>query len=250
MCRNSLRGVKEQELLSVMTDRGMSDDSARELIREVKLNPIFQAAQPVSWRVRNLEALLNVHLTLAEQNKGHFLVDRRRGLAREDFHRKYYVVNKPVVLEGLMDSWPALACWSPEYFRERIGDVMIEIQSSRKSSPVYEVFLKGHTRTVSMAEFVNMVLEGGTTNEFYLTANDRFLDRPGVDVLLKDFWPFPEYGCTQGQAILVVWSPWYCLTSPSRPPQRIDDSGLWEKASEVDPQLCPTHDLQLRELLQ
>lgn len=52
-------------------------------------------------------------------------VERRRGLSVEEFRREYLRGNKPVVLEGLMDDWPALRTWSVEWFRERYSGVPV-----------------------------------------------------------------------------------------------------------------------------
>ena len=193
VCRNSLRGIKELELLSVMLDKGLSHALASKLILDVKSHPIFEGALPVSWRVKNLEALLNVRLALANQRGERHLVDRCSSLSANVFHRDFYVANKPVVVEGMLHQWPALGKWTPEYFRERLGEVPVEIQSSRKSSPVYEVFLKGHSKSVRLGQFVDMVLSGGETNEYYLTANDRFLERDGAAVLKDDYWAPSQY---------------------------------------------------------
>jgi hypothetical protein len=98
-----------------------------------------------------------------------------------------------VIITDLVERWPAFRTWSPVHFRERYGDVVVEIQSNRQTYPVYEVFLKGHTRQIRLAEYVDMIEQGGETNQYYLTANDRLLENEAIRSLLDDFWPFPEY---------------------------------------------------------
>jgi len=45
-------------------------------------------------------------------------IPRRRGLTPEQFWREHHVPRKPVILEGMMDDWPAMAEWSIDWFRE------------------------------------------------------------------------------------------------------------------------------------
>lgn len=52
-------------------------------------------------------------------------VERRRGISVAEFRREYLRGNKPVVLEGFMDDWPALRTWSVDWFRARYSDVRV-----------------------------------------------------------------------------------------------------------------------------
>jgi ribosomal protein L16 Arg81 hydroxylase len=81
----------------------------------------------------------------------------------------------------------------PTYFREKYGDVLVDVQSSRKTEPVYEVFLKGHTKRMRLSEYIDLLNQEVETNEYYLTANDRLLENEAVRSILDDFWPFPQY---------------------------------------------------------
>ncbi len=191
--RNKLNGIEDGELVMVMERRGFSSGEATLLISDTKASPVYGCARAVMRKAMNLESLLNVHLALAEQVENNSMVERRSSLSREDFHAQYYALNRPVVITDLMDGWPAYKYWSPEYFMREFGEMTVEIQAGRKTDPVYEVFLKGHSKRLKMAEFVEMVLAGGATNDYYLTANDRLLEQEGAEKIIKDFWPFPEY---------------------------------------------------------
>ena len=48
-------------------------------------------------------------------------VDKRRDLTQKEFVAEYFKPRKPVVLQGLMDDWPATLKWSDEYLREKWG---------------------------------------------------------------------------------------------------------------------------------
>nr|XP_024361962.1 F-box protein At5g06550-like isoform X1 [Physcomitrium patens] len=50
-------------------------------------------------------------------------IERRENLSVEDFIRDFEEQNKPVLLRGVMESWPALKKWDREYLLKHAGDV-------------------------------------------------------------------------------------------------------------------------------
>ena len=43
----------------------------------------------------------------------------------DEFYRDYVYPNKPVVITGMVDDWPALELWSLKYFREKFSEVKV-----------------------------------------------------------------------------------------------------------------------------
>ncbi|XP_060072391.1 bifunctional peptidase and (3S)-lysyl hydroxylase Jmjd7-like [Ylistrum balloti] len=43
------------------------------------------------------------------------------------FYREHVASNKPVVVEGALQHWPALKLWEESYFRKKIGDVNVSV---------------------------------------------------------------------------------------------------------------------------
>ncbi len=176
-----------------MSARGFGDEQAEKLLHRVLSDPIFAGAQSISWRVRNLECLLDIQRTLAESNPKNQTIDRHKNLSEEEFFERYYSRNQPVIIEGLIEDWPARSKWSPQYFSQNFGQFLVEVQANRKTDPVYEVFLKGHSRKMKLSEFCSLVEDERETNSFYLTANDRLLENDNFRSLCDDFWPLPQF---------------------------------------------------------
>jgi len=193
LSRNLANGVSPRELTTTMCQKGFAEDQAQRWIDEVLNSPIFSAAKAFAWRVNNLEGLMNIRNALSRQVPANSCIERREKLSKDEFYEKYYSQNRPVVITDVVKQWPAFKLWTPNYFKEKFGDVVVDVQANRRTEPVYEVFLKGHTTKMPMGVFVDMVVRGGETNSFYLTANDRLLDHPSMRPLLSDFWPFEEY---------------------------------------------------------
>ncbi|HVI05430.1 MAG TPA: DUF6065 family protein, partial [Sphingomicrobium sp.] len=58
-------------------------------------------------------------------------IERRAGITSEEFLENYYAANRPVILTSEMDDWPALAKWTPQYLKEKVGGKAIEFQGGR-----------------------------------------------------------------------------------------------------------------------
>lgn len=192
VARNLLRGVETEIILDKLASQGMDRLVASQVIERTKLEPIFSAAQTIAKRLDKLELLLDVQVELLAQRKDNFEIERRTGLSKEDFHKEFYCANKPVVLTDLMHNWKALSNWSPQFFKTVCGSQEIEVQCDRRSYPINEVYKEGHSKTLLLADYVDLISEI-ETNEYYLTANDGFFERPDVQFLLNDIEIFPQY---------------------------------------------------------
>jgi len=142
---------------------------------------------------RKRESLTAIQRSLARLNPKARAVERRRGVSGAEFLEQYYAANRPVMLCDLMTGWKACSRWTPGYLKSTCGDEMVEIMSGREDDPSYEIEEAPHRKNVRFAEFVDMVMNGKESNDYYLTARNNFFARPGVRVLLGDVEPFPEY---------------------------------------------------------
>ncbi len=154
------------------------------------------------------------YFEVAEENffllkKRHWLMDTLDGLARlnpsykseidkikvpdfSHFIKYYYSRNLPVVLTGGVDHWKAIKYWSPEYFQEKIGEQIIEVQCDRSKSTEFERKAGQYKTKMSMKEFVNKVNSVESSNDFYMTANNTKSSFEGVAKLYEDIGEFAK----------------------------------------------------------
>ena len=57
------------------------------------------------------------------QAHGHAPIPRVSGTSRAEFRAEYEANQRPVILEGMIEDWPARQKWSPDYLKEVFGDV-------------------------------------------------------------------------------------------------------------------------------
>ena len=102
-------------------------------------------------------------------------IERRFQLPYAAFEREYLLPNKPVVIGGCLEAWPALGKWSPEFLRDNYGAVPVQVE--------------GQTRPLS--EFIDQVL-ASTPERPAPYLKDAVVRRMSAE-LIKDIEPFVEY---------------------------------------------------------
>ena len=67
-------------------------------------------------------------------------IERRHagGLTYQEFVNDYVVKSRPVIIEDAVSEWPALAGWTPEFFKERFGSKIVKVTYG-VSQPLGEV---------------------------------------------------------------------------------------------------------------
>jgi hypothetical protein len=185
--------VPRERILETLLGLGLSADAAHSEIDAVLADPCWRAGDRAAQRLRKLESVVDVHEGLDELDGRPFLLDRMWALSRRDFLERYYARNRPVVMLGLTEGWPAHTEWTPERLKERLGAVEVEVQSGRDSDELYELHSTEHKQQILFGEYIDRITQGGPGNDLYLTANNHFFERSDTAVLLNDFTVPTEY---------------------------------------------------------
>jgi Cupin-like domain len=128
-----------------------------------------------------------------ELSPGYKTVDKRPLCGLDEFFDLYVVGCRPVVFTDVAQDWPARNRWSPADLKARFGHLDVEIQAERSADARYEENKLVHRQTVRLGDFVDQVLAGGATNDYYLTANNEVLRRPDFAPLLDDIGTLPAF---------------------------------------------------------
>lgn len=118
-------------------------------------------------------------------------IPRVRGLSSQDFLDIFYAPGRPVVIEGELDEWPALARWTPDYLRTAIGGATVECQAGRDANPDFELDKDRHRETMPFATFLDRIEAGG--NDLYLTAYNNAANEKALAPLAADLGALDKY---------------------------------------------------------
>jgi hypothetical protein len=193
IAENLLIGVPPESILDILRSSGFAlEDSARE-INHAAQSPYFRGAELLRNRLKKREWILSVYRKIHRMHPQSAEIDRRHRLSRNEFLRAYYSTNRPVIITGMMDNWPAVRKWNLDYFAENLGDRVVEVQMGRTASANYEIEREKHVSRIQFGEFIEKVRTAGTTNDFYMTANNESANRSALGSLWEDVVPVSEY---------------------------------------------------------
>lgn len=110
-------------------------------------------------------------------------VDTVESVSPEDFKKKYYQLNKPLVITGLAREWPAFTKWNWDYFKEIVGDKKVALYNNVKSDAYTAINTADDYKT--FGEYVDMIQKGPAAWRIFL-----FNIFDHAPQLINDFtWP-------------------------------------------------------------
>ena len=206
IAENLLIGQSAESVLEAMTASGFAaDESAREIEAAVQ-SPYFRGSELLRNRLKKRDWLLAVYRKNNRLHPRSAEVERRHRLSRQEFLTEYYSTNRPVIITGMMDDWPAMGKWSLDYFARNFGDREVEVQMGRTAGANYETEREKYISRIGFGEFVEKVRTAGETNDFYLTANNNSSNRQALAELWDDVRRFPNISRPTGPAVFSGWA--------------------------------------------
>lgn len=119
---------------------------------------------------------------------------RVRDLPGQAFLDHFYAPSRPVVIEGAIADWPALAKWQPDYLAATVGAAPIEYQGGRAQAANFELAKDDHRRTMPFDAFLAMITDAGTPgNDAYITAYNNHRNTQAFAPLMADVRPIDAY---------------------------------------------------------
>jgi hypothetical protein len=193
IAENLLLDAPPAAVHAAMLQQGFNPEEATLEINTALASPYLQGGTRMRNRLRKRDWALSVYGQLSRMREGGGTVERRERLSRDEFFEQYYFQNRPVIITGAFDSWPARTQWNFDYFRARCGDCEVEVQFGRNSDPNYEINQPNLKRIMPFREYVDLVEGSGATNDFYMTANNTTQNRASLAALWADVPTIREY---------------------------------------------------------
>ncbi|MFO7720599.1 MAG: cupin-like domain-containing protein, partial [Gillisia sp.] len=113
-------------------------------------------------------------------------IPRVSKITREDFIKNYVRNQKPVVIEHLIDDWPAYKKWNLDYIKEIAGEKTVPLYDDRPISAALK-FNEAHLK-MKMADYIDLLQTKPTNYRIFL-----YHLLKEVPSLQKDF-KFPDLG--------------------------------------------------------
>ncbi|MFJ8832187.1 cupin-like domain-containing protein [Micromonospora aurantiaca] len=186
---NLALGVPADEVREALLAAGLPVPEVDEELARAPGHPYFRACVRLAREYAWTESLLDLYGDLRSAQLAGGL-ERRSGLSPAEFFDRYYVANRPVILAGAVDDWPARREWTTARLRDRLGAVEVEVMTGRDSNPEHGWQHDAHRTRMTFADYLTMVETGGETNDHYMVArNDNW--QHGLKPLAQDIRPVP-----------------------------------------------------------
>lgn len=185
--------ISADSLIRTLVENGFSQTLVAEEVKAAQAHPYVMAGQTLGQKLKKRDWVLQCQTILHEQSPFYGGVERRHQLSREEFYETYYYRNRPVVITGMLDHWPALTQWTPEYLKANYGHLEVEVQCGRSKDPEYEINSHQYKKRIPFSEYIDWVNSGLETNNFYMTANNSGHNAKVLKGLWKDVPPITEY---------------------------------------------------------
>ncbi|HYD79265.1 MAG TPA: cupin-like domain-containing protein [Paucimonas sp.] len=191
IAENIILGNHPAGLVQTLVQAGAAPRDAIAEVEAALQSPYIHGVQRLANRLAKRDWVLDIQRKLNRLRPA--IVERRHRLSADEFLHAYYCANRPVIITGMMEDWPARKKWNLDYFRGRFGRREVEVQFGRNADAEYEMNNVAHKRRMRFGEYVDLVENAGRTNDFYMTANNDGMNRRALAELWNDVVQVPEY---------------------------------------------------------
>lgn len=191
IAENLMLGSAPDTLAAILVQNGIGQADARREIELAIRSPYLYGAQRLANRLAKRNWVLAIQQKL--NDLGDNTIQRRERLSGKEFLQNYYRMNRPVIITGMLEHFPARAKWNLDYFAERFADRTVEVQFGRDADQNYEMNSIAHKRQMKFGQYLELVRNAGASNDFYMTANNDSRNREALKELWDDIGALPEY---------------------------------------------------------
>ena len=183
IAENLMLGEPPESIARRMRMVGFGEATAAAEIRLASESPYLLGAKRLQNRLRKRDWLLDIYRTLWGLDRTTAVVNRRRGLPRDEFFHNYYLANRPLILEGELDREVASKDWTLEEMARRVGDRAVRVRLNMNESNSDAPFRPLPSQLMPFSHFVQKIQNVGQSGDFRLTTEDAE-NREAMDEIL------------------------------------------------------------------
>jgi hypothetical protein len=166
IAENLMLGHSPATLAGILGQSGIPAQLAQAEISAAMNSPYLHGVQRLHNRLAKRDWLLGIQSRLNRMAPQE--VPRRERLSTEAFLHEHYLCNRPVIITGMLDDWPARGKWTLDWLAAQFGEREVEVQFGRNADADYEMNSIAHKRHMPFGEYVERVRSSGSTNDFYM----------------------------------------------------------------------------------
>jgi hypothetical protein len=127
----------------------------------------------------------------AKSVKSTFEVPRVERPSRREFEERFLLPQRPVIISGVMEGWPARERWTNDYLTEKVGARTVRTSNARDGAHFHAAADGGVDYTsMKLAEYIELLASGAISDgQIYAT-------QLSIKTALPELWPdvrFPPF---------------------------------------------------------
>lgn len=179
-------GVGRQNVVELLLGSGISQEVANSTIESITQSPIFRATAALAKEKKKLSDLNDLLLDLDNSSKNRAQIPTETRIEPDRFFEQYYTANRPVVLRGIADKWPAFHKWNLDFLRRKFGSTVVQYQSRDITANHLQAFFD-NKQVSSLSSYLDLIeSERDEARNVYLMSQDQLLRRIIFRPLLDD----------------------------------------------------------------
>lgn len=189
---NLLLGAPMEPVAARLAELGAPAKLIADEIQSATASPYFHAGGTVAARLAKRDWVMDSLARLAAMAMSADVprIDRP---SPDTFLRDYYALNRPAILVGLFDHWPARTLWSLDHIATVVGDPEIEVQTGREGDADYEARSDRHKQLMPLSTLLARLRSGQASNDYYITANNGGHNRQALATLWTEIGDMPGF---------------------------------------------------------
>lgn len=135
--------------------------------------------------------------------KSTFEVSRVENLSRREFEERFLVPQRPVIISGAMEGWPAREQWSNDYLKEKVGARTVRPSKAHAGVHLYDPKKQLNDESpMTLAEYIDLLASGAISDgQLYVTQFP-------IKTALPELWPdvrFPSFVDERRYGAVSLW---------------------------------------------
>lgn len=181
-------GHADEDILASLQDPGLVEP-ARTFLAGARQSPLCAVGQGFAQQLSQVRWLLELQKKVRETVYGD-TVPRIQASESERFFADFVAANRPVIIEGFTEEWPAQENWNQESLTERLGSHDVEYTHYHVENNA----TVSSKRQSTFGEFLGKVYDESYQDPIYWTAYNQGDDTSLIQSLTEDI-RFPEAYC-------------------------------------------------------
>ena len=183
-----LTGHGDSDIVAQLQPSGYDPTLVTKYLTELRKSPLLSVGQDFARQLSQTRWLLELQKSVTYSGQE---VPRIKASESERFFTDFLLANRPVVLEGFCDDWPARETWNHEALKERLGHETMEYSQYKVVENRHEAD-KIESR---FGDFLDRVYDPTDNDLIYWTAYNQ--GETGSDLVkaLKSDIKFPQEYC-------------------------------------------------------